>query len=559
MTSLVDDTREKAQERGPQTAFVFLEDGEREAERLTFAELDRRARAVAARLQTAGAQGERALLIYAPGLEFVAAFYGCLYAGAVAVPVYPPNPAQLDRTMPRLRAIARDADARFVLASSETLSFAAAFAEVEPVLARLIWISTDDVPAGSAEEWRDPRLGGDAVAFLQYTSGSTAAPKGVMVTHENLFVDLAMVERARPLGTEAVGVSWLPLYHDMGLIGHVVYPVHRGFTQYLMSPLAFLQRPLRWLEAISRYRGTVSGAPNFGYQLLVARSRPEQRAALDLRSWRTAYCGAEPLRPDTVRGFAEAFAPAGFRPDSFCPCYGLAEATVLACALEHGHPIVTLAISADDLERGIATPDPAGRVHVGVGEAMAAEIAIVDPERRARLQDGRVGEIWVRGPHVAQGYFRDAARTEEVFQARTVDGEGPFLRTGDLGFIHGGQLFVAGRIKDLIIVAGRNYHPQDLELTAERAHPAVRAGGAAAFGVSVDGEETVALLVEHDGSAAAAEVVAAIRQAVAAEHELTVQRVRLVAPRTLPKTASGKIRRHACRDLFLADGDDRAR
>ncbi len=558
MTSLVDDSRARALEQGAQTAFVFLEDGERETERLTFAELDRKARAVAARLQAAGAQGERALLIYPPGLEFVAAFYGCLYAGAVAVPVTPPNPAKLDRTLPRLRAIARDAAARFLLATGETLALAAAFAEVEPVLAQLTWISTDDVAAGGEDAWRDPRACGDDVAFLQYTSGSTAAPKGVMVSHQNLFANLAMVDHARPLGSGAVGVSWLPLYHDMGLIGHVVYPVHRGFTQYLMSPLAFLQRPLRWLDAISRYGGTVSGAPNFGYQLAIARSRPEQRAALDLRSWRTAYCGAEPLRPGTVRGFAEEFAVAGFRVESFSPCYGLAEATVLVCSLEHGHPIVTKAFSQDDLARGVATADSGGRLHVGVGEP-TADIAIVDPEQCTRLEDGRVGEIWVRGPHVAKGYFGDPARTAEVFQARTVEGEGPFLRSGDLGFIHGGQLFIAGRIKDLIIVAGRNYHPQDLELTAERAHPAVRAGGAAAFGISSHGGEEVALLVEHDGSAAEQEVVAAVRLAIAAEHQLTVQRVRLVPPRSLPKTGSGKIQRHACRNLFLAADDDVAR
>jgi acyl-CoA synthetase (AMP-forming)/AMP-acid ligase II len=558
MTTLVDDSRERAQEQGAQTAFVFLEDGERVAERLTFAELDRKARAVAARLQAAGAQGERALLIYAPGLEFVAAFYGCIYSGAVAVPVSPPNPARLDRTLPRLRAIARDAGARFVLATAETLQLAAAFAEVEPSLAALTWISTDDVPPGVEADFRDPNAGGESTAFLQYTSGSTSAPKGVMVSHRNLFANLAMVEHAQPLGPEPVAVSWVPPYHDMGLICHVVFPVHRGFTQVLMSPLAFLQRPLRWLEAISRFRGTASGGPDFAYKLAVQRSRPEQRAALDLRSWRTAYCAAEPVRYDTVRAFAEAFAPAGFRLEAFCPCYGLAEATVMACALEHGSPLITLAVSPGELERGRAVPDHAGRVLVSVG-ATSEAVAIVDPERRALLEDGRVGEIWARGPHVAQGYFNDPARTEEVFRARTDNGEGPFLRTGDLGFIHGGHLFVAGRIKDLIIVAGRNHYPQDLELTVERAHPAVRLGGVAAFGVVVDGEERAAVMVEHDGSAAAPELVAAIRQALALEHELAVHRVRLVAPRSLPKTASGKIQRHACRALFLAEGDDSAR
>ncbi|HSN87934.1 MAG TPA: fatty acyl-AMP ligase, partial [Thermoanaerobaculia bacterium] len=333
-STLVSLLRSRARLQPERTAYVFLQDGEAETARLTYGDLDERARAVAARLQQErGAEpGERALLLFPPGLEFLEAFFGCLYAGVVAVPSYPPRPG---REQPRLRSIVEDSRPRFALTTAGIAAKAPVFSEAEPVFAGMRWIVTEEVPSGLAGEWREPEISGETLAFLQYTSGSTADPKGVEVSHGNLLFIEDVIRRAFEQDEESVIVGWLPVYHDMGLIGNVLQPLYLGSTCVLMSPVAFLRRPRRWLEAISCYGGTTSGGPNFAYDLCVDRIPEAERAGLDLSSWRVAFNGAEPVRASTLERFAAAFAPYGFRREAFLPCYGLAEATLLVSGTVH--------------------------------------------------------------------------------------------------------------------------------------------------------------------------------------------------------------------------------
>ncbi|HEX3526027.1 MAG TPA: amino acid adenylation domain-containing protein [Thermoanaerobaculia bacterium] len=538
--------RLRAAESADREAYLFLADGEADGERLTWGELDRRARAISRALRASLRPSDRALLLYPPGLDFVAAFFGCLYAGVVAVPAYPPRPN--DRTLDRLRAVARDAEPSAALTTASLLALAGR----APELAGARWIATDTLEAPDTLD-EDLPEDPEALAFLQYTSGSTSTPKGVMVTHANLMHNEAAISEAFRQDESSVVVGWLPLYHDMGLIGNVLQPLHAGSRAVLMAPAAFLQRPRRWLEAISRHRATTSGGPSFAYELCVRRIPPEQRAGLDLRSWRLAFNGAEPVRADTMERFAAAFAPCGFDPAAFYPCYGLAEATLFvsggeAGRLPHTEPVVATG----------------GRPLVSCGHAWGGQrIAIADPETGVELPPGAEGEIWVAGPSVAAGYWRNPEATERDFRARLIGSDEPFLRTGDLGLMSGsmsgseaaGDLYVTGRIKDLVILRGRNHYPQDLERTAEAAHPELRPGGAAAFSVSDEsGEERLVIVAEverrrHDDLGVIAE---AVRRAIAEEHEVQAGEVVLVRVGGVPKTSSGKVRRSACRAALQA-------
>ncbi len=553
----------RATEQGERPAYVFLSYGETGVaeEPLTYAELDARARSIGASLQAAGAGGERVALLLPPGPDFIVSFFGCLYAGAVAVPALPPRPRGAD---PRLQAICRDARARVVLAAADKLTALESAAAGIPELAAALRMAP--APKGGTG-WQRPDVGPEALAFLQYTSGSTASPKGVMVSHGNLLHNEELIRLAFVQSPESVVLGWLPLYHDMGLIGTVLQPLYTGAVSYLMTPGAFLQRPARWLEAISRYRATTSGGPNFAYDLCVRKVGAAERKSLDLSSWEVAFNGAEPVRAGTLRRFAEAFAPCGFRASAFRPCYGLAEATLLVSGWrQEGEEPRVLALDADALERHKA--EDAGesakvRELVGCGAGMQTVLA-VDPESGEPLPPGRVGEIWVAGPSVAQGYWQRPEETAATFGAHLADGTGPFLRTGDLGFVSDGEVFLTGRLKDLIILRGRNHYPQDLELTAERGHADLRAGGGAAFAVETDGgagEERLVIVHEVERRAVAGldagkaeAIAAAVRQAIAGEHEVSVAEVVLIRPETLPRTSSGKVRRRACRDLYLQEG-----
>ena len=553
--TLIDVLRDRAEALPEQRAYTFLLDGESDAQHLTYGELDLRARAIAALLQSRDLTGQRALLLYPPGLDYIAAFFGCLYASVVAVPAYPP---QSSRPMPRIQAIATDAQAAVVLTTSAILAQLDQRLAQAPALAALAWLATDAGATESAPLWQGPAIDGATLAFLQYTSGSTATPKGVMLTHGNLLHNSALIHQAFGHSPSSRGVIWLPPYHDMGLIGGILQPLYGAFPVTLLSPVSFLQRPLRWLEAISEYGGTTSGGPNFAYELAVRRSTPEQRAALDLSRWTVAFTGAEPIRPATLERFAEAFAPAGFRREAFYPCYGLAEATLIVTGGRLADPPVIASFDADALTRHrvVETTAEDSRALVGCGAAFGQQqLAIADPETGASCAPGTVGEIWVRGPSVAQGYWGQPEASQATFGARLADtGAGPFLRTGDLGFLHDGQLFITGRSKELIIIRGRNHYPQDIELTVETSHPALRPGAGAAFSVEIDGEERLVVVQELDRrfrSAPIEPIVAAVRQAVAEQHELHVHAVALIKHGSLLKTSSGKIQRQAMRAAFL--------
>lgn len=558
LSNLVDLLSYRAQNQPEQTAYILLQDGE-EAGKLTYQELDRQARAIAARLQNLDTTALCALLLYPAGLDYIAAFFGCLYAGVVAVPAYPPRRNQ---NMSRLQAIAASSRATVALTTTSLLSNMEGYTQ-NPDLAHLHWVATDKISDDLVEAWQEPKLSSDTLAFLQYTSGSTGTPKGVMVSHGNLLQNLALIYNSFGHTSNSQGVIWLPPYHDMGLIGGVLQPLYGGFPVTIMAPVDFLQKPVRWLQAVSRYKATTSGGPNFAYDLCVRKIKPEQLASLDLSSWEVAFTGAEPISAETLSQFVATFEPCGFRREAFYPCYGMAETTLIVSGgVKSALPIVRSFDSAA-LEQNRVVPVAAdqqqgNRAIVGCGQSWTDQkVVIVDPESLIPCPDNKVGEIWVSGPSVAQGYWDRPEETVQAFQAYLADrSEGPFLRTGDLGFLQDEELFVTGRIKDVIIIRGQNHYPQDIELTVEKSHPALRSGCGAAFAVEVKGAERLVIVQEVERSYLRQlnvnEVVGNIRHAVAAEHSLQIYATVLVKTGSIPKTSSGKIQRHACRSGFLA-------
>ncbi|BBD63728.1 amino acid adenylation [Nostoc commune NIES-4072] len=557
IATLVDILRYRSVAQPNKVAFTFLEDGEIERASLTYEELDRQARAIAVQLQTLGVAGSRALLIYPPGLEFISAFFGCLYSRTVAVPAYPPRRNQ---NLSRLQAIVSDANAKVALTTTSVLTNFQGRLTESPELASLQWLATDNVNNDFSSNWQQPEVNGDTLAFLQYTSGSTGTPKGVMLTHGNILHNEEMIRRSFQHTEESIVVGWLPLFHDMGLIGNVLQPLYLGIPSILMSPVEFLQQPLRWLKAISRYKATTSGGPNFAYDLCVHKITPKQREGLDLSSWSLAFNGAEYIRAETLDKFAATFAPYGFRREAFYPCYGMAETTLFVCGGEKKSPPVVSQVEAIALEQNLVVnyEEDNSKKIVGCGHAwLDGKIVIANPKSLRECSSDEVGEIWVSGANIAQGYWNRPTETEKVFNAFLTDsGQGPFLRTGDLGFIRDGELFVTGRLKDVIIIRGRNYYPQDIELTVEQSHPGLNPGCGAAFTVEINGEERLIVVQEVERSYLRKfdmnQVSADIRRAVSQQHELQVYGVVLLKTGNLPKTSSGKIQRHVCRSGFIA-------
>ena len=544
-------------------AYIFLQNGETESGSLTYGELDRQARAIAVQLQSLGATGQRAMLLYPPGLEFITAFFGCLYAGVVAVPAYPPR---RNHKMSRLQALLGDCEAKVALTTTAELVKIQKRLSQEPELGALHWIATDSITSDLGSNWQEPEVSGDTLAFLQYTSGSTGTPKGVMVTHGNLLHNQQLIHQAFGHSEQTIFVGWLPLFHDMGLIGNVLQPMYLAIPCILMSPVAFLKKPFRWLQAISRYKATTSGGPDFAYDLACRRITPEQRSCLDLSSWEVAFTGAEPVRAQTLEQFTSYFAPCGFRKEAFYPCYGMAETTLMTSGGLKTEPPIIRQLKATELEKNrvvtATKEEETTRAIVGCGQSwLDQKIAIVDPASLTPCRTDQVGEICVSGPSVAQGYWNKPLQTEETFQVYLKDtGEGPFLRTGDLGFLHDGELFVTGRLKDVIIIQGRNHYPQDIELTVEQSHPALRPSCGAAFSIEFAAQEKLVIAHEVERSYLrklnANEVIGAIHRAVAQQHELQVYAVLLLKIGSLPKTSSGKVQRRACRDGFLAGSLD---
>jgi 8-amino-7-oxononanoate synthase len=558
LTNLIHLLRRRVQEHREKTVYTYLKDGESQETKLTYCELERRALAIAAHLQSHLSPGERVLLIYPPGTEFPTAFFGCLCAGMVAVPTYPPHS---NHFLASLEAMVSDAGPTVALTTASTLEEYRHQIDQTPGLMALKWIPTDTIPDDLADAWQEPHVDADSLAVLQYTSGSTGSPKGVMVSHGNLLHNSSVIHSVFGNSPGSRGVIWLPPYHDMGLIGGIVQPVYAGADAILISPVHFIQKPLRWLMAISHYKATTSGGPNFAYDLCVRKITPEQKSGLDLSGWEVAFNGAEPVRGETLHRFAAAFESCGFRKKAYLPCYGLAETTLLVSGCDKSSELTLLRADAQALKAGrlVLGAEPRGHDLKLVGNGGAQpdhRIVIVDPEKQTLCETDQIGEIWVAGPSVAQGYWNRPEDSEQTFRARLVDnGEDPFLRTGDLGFIHAGQLFVTGRLKDLIIIRGLNHYPQDIERTVERSHEALRAGCGAAFAVEVEDEERLVVVQEIERryikKLDTGEVVGAIRQSVAREHGILAYAVVLLKTSSLPKTTSGKVQRHRCRQDFI--------
>lgn len=539
--------------QGDKPLYTFLCDDPGDAVQVrSYRDVDLGARAIAADLQERGLQGERVLLLYGFGPQFIEAFLGCLYAGAVAVPA--PLPSGPRHQLERVGGIIRAADVALILSTSSVAD------EVRGMLAAsgmsLPCLGTDGDILADPGGWSRPDITGESLAFLQYTSGSTSRPKGVIVSHANLLHNEALIMRKFGAGVDTRTGGWLPFHHDMGLIGQVLAPLASGGSATLMSPTAFLRRPHRWLEMISRHRLEISGGPNFSYEFCVQRVTDEQLAGLDLSGWAVAYNGAEPVRADTMAAFADRFAAAGFRVEAFYPCYGMAESTLMVSGGHPtGRPRIRL-VSATQLERGLVL-DASGTERrqdlVSSGRVEDLEVCIVDPETRRRVPDGTVGEIWVRGDSVAAGYWRNREATVEVFNAVTADGERGWLRSGDLGVLDGGQLFVTGRLKELLIVNGRNLYPADIEAEVRRAHPAIAGRAGAAFSFDTGREHVVVVqevrapdCTEPDLE----QVAAAIRQRIAQKFGVRAPSVLLVRPGGVRRTTSGKIQRGLMHKLF---------
>ena len=505
--------------------------GDNAAVVLTYADLDARARAIAGFLQQRAARGERALLLMPTGIEYVTGFLGALYAGAIAVPAYPPE-SQRRQHLDRVAGLARDAAPRFILTCSSELARLRGLIELVPELqsAELIALDAIDPTLAEAYDYDAAALSSELIAFLQYTSGSQAAPKGVMVSHGNLVANERAISAALEFGDEDVMVSWLPLFHDMGLIGGLLQPLYTGASVVLLSPLRFLERPIRWLEAISEYRGTVSGGPDFAYRMCVDRIEPSALRGLDLRTWRLAFCGSEPIRPGTLRAFAERFAGVGFNASALYPCYGLAEATLLVTGVKPG-----TGVHVDSAVVSCGATPPEHRVR------------ITDPSTLAPVPEGQNGEIWVSGPSIAQGYWQNSDATAAAFVQL---GAERYLRTGDLGFERAGQLHISGRLKDLVIVRGRNIVPQDIEdhLAAEIA--ALQLGRISVFPVQTENGEAIGVAAELSRAAARSVKHEQLCQVIAqAVHECVDEPARLVillGQGALPRTSSGKLQRSAC-------------
>ncbi len=563
LTSLVAIAQYRAAVTPNELAYCFLIDGEVEGPRLTYADLDGRARAIAKTIRTLAEPGERALLLFEPGIDFIPALLGCFYAQIVAVPAYPPRLDRLAQGWAALGRLARDASPRLGLTTGDLVSLLSRGLASQGGGSPDHWIATDQLDTQLASSWKQPDIDPEALAMLQYTSGSTMTPRGVMVTHANLLHNERMLERASEHSGPGLGVCWLPMHHDMGLMGGVLQALYHGAPVMLMSPLAMLQKPIRWLRAISNYRADTSGGPNFAYDFCVDRISEEEKSGLDLSNWSIASIGAEPIHPRTIARFTEAFAPHGFRPEAFQPSYGLAEATLFVAAGPKSASPVMRSFDAEALQQGIARlalPNSTSfKELVGCGKTwMGQALAIVDPEERTRLPEGRIGEIWVHGPSVARGYWSQPEETERVFHA-TIEGEPglAYLRTGDLGFIWEGELFLTGRCKEVLIIRGRNYYPQDIEATVQSSNAAFKAGAGAAFEVLTVGTPKLVVVQELDrklGRGADLEKLKGdMRQAAAENLAIQIHEIVFLEPGSLPKTTSGKIQRYACRRDYEAN------
>ena len=561
-STIVEILQEQAATQPDATAYIWLEDGENKTVKLSYRELELQAKAIAMQLRHHAAPGSRVLIAYpySAGLDFIIAFFGCLYAGVVAVPCHPP----LNRlTISEMKARLISAETEVILTNSSLLS------KLEEQLAEvrsgLRWLNTDildNSDVGKINNWQAPKLDRNSLAFLQYTSGSTGEPKGVMINHDCLLQNQEMLRLSFGHSKQSLGVGWLPLFHDMGLIGNVIQAIYLGTSCVLMSPVSFVQKPLRWLQAISKYQATTSGAPNFAYDLLCDRVKDEQLAQLDLSTWEVAFCGAEPVRQATIERFSRKFAPCGFRKQAFYPCYGMAEATLLITGANKEEVPKAMHLDQIALEqnRVVIKDQHQKRVTqiISSGKAwLDGKLAIVNPQTLNQCNSDTIGEIWFSSSCVGQGYWQSPQKTEQTFHAYLHDSEEEkYLRTGDLGFIHQGELYITGRLNDVMVFWGLNHYPQNIEQTVEQCHPALKANNGAALSVTVEGQNRLVIVQEIERSyrkcLVPEEVIEAIRWAVFQEHFIDVYAIALLKPGALPKTSSGKVKRSACKEKFLS-------
>ncbi|MGK7937050.1 MAG: fatty acyl-AMP ligase [Xenococcaceae cyanobacterium] len=564
-SNLVEILQNKALEKPNNIAYRFLQDGKTESGSLTYRELDRQAKAIAAELQSLLKPGSRALLVYPyhAGLEFISSFFGCLYAGIIAVTT---NPPRHGKEVAKLLERAIASGAKVVVTTAEFLKTIKTGIAINRELATqtkdFIFLATDTLPSSLSTNWQATKIERDTLAFLQYTSGSTGISKGVMVTHGNILSNEEMIRQGFQHTEETVVVGWLPMFHDMGLIGNVLQPLYLGTPSILMSPVSLVQKPFEWLKAISHYQATSSGGPNFAYDLLCLKATPENLAGLDLSSWSVAFSGAETVRAETIDRFSHIFKPCGFRREAFYPCYGMAETTLLISGGLRDDPPVIKYVDGNALEQNrvvAAKPEQKdAKAIVGCGRTWLDQKAIiVDPQSLTQCSSDGVGEIWVSGSGVGKGYWQQPEETENTFNAYLADTkEGPFLRTGDLGFIEDGELYITGRLKEVMIFWGRYCYPQHVEKTVQDSHPALRPNCGAAFSLDVDTTERLVIVQEVERSYLRnlniEEIVEAVCKSVGQAHEVEVYVLALLKTGSIPKTSSGKIQRRGCKAQFLS-------
>ncbi|MFE0018243.1 AMP-binding protein [Mesorhizobium sp. NPDC059054] len=557
--NLVQIARERARLLNDKIAYANLRDGKEEQRQISYRQLDDSCRRIGAALQQRGAVGERILLLFPQGAEFVLGFFGTLYGGAIAVPAHTPKPNK--RSWATFEAIVDDCRPRFIVTCRAIRDNIAAWSKPYPTISALELLCVEDLEQeNSPDDWNEAADARTDIAFLQYTSGSTSTPKGVVVSHANLIHNARLTANHMGHDEGTVIVSWLPLFHDLGLIGIVIQTLYVGATCYMMSPAAFSGNPALWLQAISRYRATSSMSSDFGYRLCVKSIRAEQLEGVDLSSWRNALNAAEPIHASTLASFQEKFAPFGFSEDAFFPAYGLAEATLLSTTSRVGEKPIVAKVDKAALARGVFTPSLNADAVELVSSGRPAddmEVAIIDPDTRSRCADGALGEVWVRGASIASGYWHAPEASRQTFAQSPAGATEPhFLRTGDLGFLWNGELFIAGRLKDLIISRGRNIYPQDIELTVKDSHAAFRTVNGAAFSVERDDAEAIVVVHEIERTARNAidlvELEKTVRGAVWLEHDISLADVVFIPPASLPKTTSGKVQRRLTKALYLS-------
>jgi acyl-CoA synthetase (AMP-forming)/AMP-acid ligase II/acyl carrier protein len=547
----------RAKNQPDDIAFVFLNDGENEEGNISFKQMHEKAKVIAATLQKTCKKGDRAVLLFPNGIEFIVTVFGCLYAGVIAVPAYPPRRNKQNN---RFKSIVENSECAFIITNENIYANIRKNFADEDFFTKPEYLVFENLDDQIASQWSKPFIDPEDLATLQYTSGSTGKPKGVMVSHRNIIYNSEVIKQAYGHTEKLIGVNWLPNFHDMGLFGTLFQIIYNGCINYIIPPAAFIRKPFNWLNAISKYKATTAGGPNFAFDYCIEKISDEERDQLDLSSLQVLFSGAEPVKKETIINFEKAFKQSNFSTKQTYPCYGLSESVLMVTGGDYKNEPFYFSASANALEQNLifpATENEVSRELVSSGFPWGeTKVAIVNPETKTVCQAGNIGEIWISSPSVCKGYWRDTEETERIFRAHLSDTkEGPFLRTGDLGFIHRGNLFVTGRLKDLIIIRGKNHYPMDIEKTVENCHEALVSNANAAFSIDVLNQERLVIIQEikrtYLKDLNVDEVCETIRQGVAEEYELQVYSIVLLRTGSIPKTSSGKIQRRMCKADYL--------